>query len=71
MWMHGCLAEIRHPGQIEVFHGIDSLMDTRPDARQQQSAQTTQPLYQQASLYRRWLAMMMIDVNSFDVEGYS
>jgi len=46
-------------------------MDTRPDARQQQSAQTTQLLHQQASLYRRWLAMMMTDVNSFDVEGYS
>jgi len=23
--------EIQHPGQIEVFHGIASLMDTRPD----------------------------------------
>jgi len=69
--MPDCPLETEHPGQIEVFHGIDSLMDTRPDARQQQSAQTTLLLHQQASLYRRWLAMMMIDVNSFDVEGCS
>jgi len=69
--MPDCPLEIRHPGQIEVLHGIASLMDTRPDARQQQSAQTNQPLHQQGFEYCRWLAMMMIDVNSFDVEGCS
>jgi len=69
--MPDCLVEIWHPGQIEVFHGIASLIDTQPDARQQQSVQTTLLLHQQALLYRCWLAMMMIDVNSFDIEGYS
>jgi len=69
--MHGCLVEIGHPGQIEVFHGIDNRADRRHGAGQQKDEQTSHPLHRQASGYRRLLATTIIGVNNFGVEGCS
>ena len=69
--MHGCPLEIGHPGQIEVFHGIDSRVDRQHDAGQQKDEQTNHLLHQQGFEYRCQLAMTTTGAHNLGVREYS
>jgi len=69
--MPDCPVEIGHPGQIEVFHGIDSRVDRRHGAGQQKDEQISRLLHQQGFEYRCQLAMMTTGARNLGVRECS